>query len=284
VPEEPSILRIEEVMGSRRLLVEGGTPWLERGCDGIEELRTKLDEIERWSDRDLREKMFSSGGVVKRRGPDAAGSRPIAGAGSRGPATMATSILGTMNTMFWIIDYPTDMERFFDVLGDVIVRYHTIVEAEAGVIYRGYYWLDDNCVLYSPALYERFCLPIMNRVMDAFAPDPDHHRYQHSDSAMGHLLPLLAGFGFHGVNFGPTVSSSLIRRYMPRAVIEGAVAPNTLRDKDLDAVVEEVRRDFDAVGGDGGLVVTTCGSISAGTSLESIRGFMWAVQEFCRYE
>ena len=29
--------------------------------------------------------------------------------------------------------------------------------------------------------------------------------------------------------------------------------------------------------------VTTAGSISAGTSLQSIRGFMWAVQEHCRY-
>ena len=71
---------------------------------------------------------------------------------------------------------------------------------------------------------------------------------------------------------------------MPHSVIQGVVAPNTLRDKDLDAVVAEVKRDFAEVGDDGGLVVTTCGSISAGTSLESIRGFMWAVQEFCRYD
>ena len=70
---------------------------------------------------------------------------------------------------------------------------------------------------------------------------------------------------------------------MPHAVIHGEVAPNTLRDKPLDAVVAEVRRDFDAVGGDGGLVVTTCGSVSAGTTIESIRGFMWAVHEYCRY-
>lgn len=284
VPPGPNVLRIEEVMGSRKELVEGGTPWLERGVSGIEELRAKLDRIERRSDRELRELTFSTGGRVARRERCPDGSKPLATPGSRGPATMATSILGTMNTMYWIVDYPSDMDRFFEVLGDVIVRYHGVLEQEAGVAYRGYAWLDDNCALYSPALYERFCLPAMNRVMEAFAPDAEDYRFQHSDSAMGHLLPLLAPLGFHAVNFGPTVSASSIRNAMPRAVIQGAVAPNTLRDKDLDAVVEEVKRDFAAVGGDGGLVVTTCGSVSAGTSLESIRGFMWAVQEFCRYD
>ena len=283
-PPEPGLLRIEEVMGSRKVLVEGGTPWLERGVESIEDMRRKLDEIERWSDKDLQEVMLSAGGRIAKRDRASDGSKPIATPGSRGPATMATSILGTMNTMYWIVDYPSDMDRFFEVLADVVVRYHGVIEQEAGVAYRGYYWLDDNCALYSPGLYERFCLPAMNRVMGAFAPDPEDYRFQHSDSAMGHLLPILSPLGFHAVNFGPTVPASEIRRAMQCAVIEGCVAPNTLRDKPLDAVVAEVKRDFAAVGADGGLVVTTCGSISAGTSLESIRGFMWAVQEFCRYD
>ena len=35
--------------------------------------------------------------------------------------------------MYWIVDYPSDMERFFEVLGDVVVRYHRVVEREAGI-------------------------------------------------------------------------------------------------------------------------------------------------------
>jgi uroporphyrinogen decarboxylase len=284
VPSGPSMRRIEEVMGSRRELTEGGTPWLERGYETVEAIRVGLDRIERWSDRDLRDVMFAEGGKPVKQERTSDGSKPFATPGSRRPATMATSILGTMNTMFWLVDYPSDMERFFEVLGDIIVRYHNIVEQESGVAYRGYYWLDDNCALYSPNLYERFCLPVMNRVMDAFSPDPEDYRFQHSDSAMAHLLPLLTSLRFHAVNFGPTVSGATIRGFMPHAVIQGVVAPNTLRDRGLEGVVAEVKRDFAEVGGDGGLVVTTCGSISAGTSLESIRGFMWAVQEFCRYD
>ena len=281
----PPVLRIEEVMGSRRRLVEGGTPWLEPGVSTIEGMREKLDEIEGWSDRDLRAVIFSGGGKIARRDSGADSERRArAVPGSRGPATQATSILGTMNALYWVIDYPADMERFFAVFADIVIRYHRIIEAEAGVVYRGYSWLDDNCALFSPELYRRFCLPAVRKVMDEFAPDSFDRRYHHSDSAMGHLLPIFADLGFHAVNLGPTVACSLIRSHLPRAVIHGGLAPNTLRDAPLDQVVAEVARNFAEVGGDGGLVVETCGSISAGTSLESIRGFMWAVQEHCRYE
>ena len=53
-------------------------------------------------------------------------------------------------------------------------------------------------------------------IVQAPAPAPGDYRYQHSDSAMGHLLPLLADFDLTGCNFGPTVTVREIRKYMPR--------------------------------------------------------------------
>ena len=281
--DPPSILRLEEVMGSERHVVEGGTPWLEAGYLTIDALEAGIRDMENWSDDQLRSVIFSTRGIVTEVEPSNMGAKEIRRAGSRGPATQATSIVGTMNCLYWIMDYPEVMGKFFELLADIIIRYHRIVEVDSGVEYQGYYWLDDNCALYSPDLYEEFCYPALKRVTDTFAPELGHYRYQHSDSEMRHLLPILSRIGFHGVNFGPTLPAELIRHHMPHAVIHGEVAPNTLRDKPLDAVVAEVRRDFDAVGGDGGLVVTTCGSVSAGTTIESIRGFMWAVHEYCRY-
>jgi len=272
------LLRIEEVMGSRYETVEGGTPWLEPGPSSIEEMHSKLDEIEALSDEDFLALVCSKGGLFTRSPELRQG-----GAGSRGPATMATSILGSMNTMYWIVDYPEDMDRFYHVLGDTIIRYHRMVERETNIKYVGYYWLDDNCCLYSPGLYERFCYPVMKRVMAEFAPLPEHYRFQHSDSEMRHLLPFLADYGLHAVNLGPTMPVQVIREALPKAVIQGQIAPMTLRNKGFDAIVAEVKRDFEAVGADGGLLVTTAGSIAAGTSLQSIREFMWAVQEYCRY-
>lgn len=275
----PAILRIEEVMGSQRRLVEGGTPWLEPGVSDIEELRARLKEIERWSDSDLRSVIFSSGGEV----PLADNLDQRAITGSRGPATQATSILGTMNCLYWLIDYPEEMHRCFELIGDIIVRYHRIVSSERKVEYHGYYWLDDNCALFSPDLYKEFCDPVVRRVLNEFASGPDDYRYHHSDSEMRHLLPVMSCYKFGHVNLGPAIPGGLIRQHMPGAVIHGCIAPNTVRDKGLDEVVAEVKRDFSEIGADGGLVVTTCGSISAGTSLESVRGLMWAVHEFCRY-
>lgn len=272
------LLRIEEVMGSRYEVVEGGTPWLEPGPATIEEMHARLDFVESLSDEDFLALVCSKGGALEHL-PETREVCP----GSRGPATMATSILGSMNAMYWIVDYPEDMDRFFKVLGDTIVRYHRLVERETNAKYAGYYWLDDNCCLYSPLLYERYCYPVMKRVMEEFAPLPEHYRFQHSDSEMRHLLPYLADYGLHGVNLGPTIPASLIREALPKAVIHGQVAPMTLRNGGFEAIVSEVRRDFESVGSDGGLVVTTAGSISAGTSLQSIREFMWAVQEYCRY-
>ena len=51
-----------------------------------------------------------------------------------------------------------------------------------------------------------------------------------------------------------------------------------------EEIIEAVRRDFDAVGADGGLVLTTAGSVAAGTSLENLRIYMWAVDKYCRYD
>ncbi len=71
---------------------------------------------------------------------------------------------------------------------------------------------------------------------------------------------------------------------MPRTEIEGQIAPMTLRNGSFEEVVAEVKRDFEAVGGDGGLFVTTAGSVSAGTTLDRLRELMWAVQRYSRYD
>jgi uroporphyrinogen decarboxylase len=278
------ILRIEEVFGSRFELTEGGTPWLEPGVESVEDLRDLCARLEKLDDRGLRDLMFSTGGTIAPQPLNPDGTPKVRGAGSRGPATIGTSVCGTMNLMYWLVDAPAEIGRFYELLGDVLVRYQRIVEREANVTFRGYGWLDDNCCLFSPDLYDTFCYPVMKKVFDAFSPEPQDNRYQHSDSEMRHLLPILARLNFHGVNLGPTIPAEVIRAAMPRTEIHGQIAPMTLRNGTFEEVVAEVKRDFAAVGGDGGLFVTSAGSVSAGTTLERLREWMWAVQRYMRYD
>lgn len=275
--EGPPLLRIEEVFGSRIEVVEGGTPWLEPGVKTPEELVEVLDRVERLSDPELDELLCSKGFSCERKERQET-------AWCRGPATIGTSVVGTTELMFWLIDEPEIMGRFYETLAATIIRYREAIHRITGVKTRGFAWLDDNCALFSPSLYEEFCLPVMKEVFGYFSPEPDDYRFQHSDSAMSHLFPLLAPLNFHGVNFGPTIPVEDIRAAMPNTVIHGQLAPFTLRNDGPDAVRNEVLRDFNAVGADGGLFMTTAGSIAAGTTLKSVRHWMEVVHNECRYD
>jgi uroporphyrinogen decarboxylase len=135
----------------------------------------------------------------------------------------------------------------------------------------------------NPKLYERFGLPILQQVFAAFSPDEQDWRHQHSDSEMTHLLPLLNRVHLHACNFGPTVRPEVIRQHMPRTEIEGQLAPWTFARGTPQEIVEAVRRDIEAAGADGGLVVTTAGSVNAGSKLEGLRAVMHAIQTYGRY-
>ncbi|MCG9894171.1 MAG: uroporphyrinogen decarboxylase family protein [Fimbriimonadaceae bacterium] len=272
---EPEPDRIEVLFGCRTEVLEGGTPWLEPGVSSPEELADLLDDLESLDDEGLRRRLGA--------GPP----KPISGtssAWSRGPATVATSVLGTTEALLMTIDEEELMERFFCSLADLMVRRCRIVAAAQGRSVFGIGIADDNCALFSPELYRRFCLPVWQTLAAELAGEPGAMRYQHSDSEMRHLLPILAGLNLTACNFGPTLPVRLIREHLPDTEIQGQIAPFTLRDGGPEAVEAEVRRDFEAVGGDGGLLMTTAGSIPAGTSLAAIRCFMESVDRICRYD
>jgi len=275
----PPPKRIEEVFGSRQELTEGATPWLEPSVRTVEDLVRIMDQVEHM---DLADFVFQDG-VPNFPDVPADEGRLERRVSSRGPATIGTSVCGTERYLYFLLDCPAQMERFHELLAQKLVEYAHVLADAMEVAPRGYSFLDDNCALLSPGLYERFCAPVLQHVFAALAPEPDDWRYQHSDSAMEHLLPILSRFNFKAVNFGPTVRVEDIRRHMPRTCIHGQVAPMTLRNAPFEAIIAEVRRDFDAVGADGGLVITTAGSVPAGTTFERLRCLMWAVDRYTRY-
>ena len=132
----------------------------------------------------------------------------------------------------------------------------------------------------TPDMYELFAYPIVKGMFDRCCPGANDGRYQHSDSAMGHLLPILSRLNYSGVNFGPTVLASEIRQHMPRTVIEGQLAPFTLSRDEQETIVLEFLRDHEMTRETRGLRFSTAGSINNGSRLTGMRLVMSAIQNF----
>ncbi len=280
--QAPEPVRFEVVMGAHWDLREGGTPWLESTVADEEDLDRIIERAEKL---DMRAAALPADFQEKKAAWETATGRTLrlGGAWSRGPATMATSILGTTNTCLFMMDEPERMDAFFDVLGRRLVEYNEVLmEATGHGTIAGYGVADDNCCLFPPAQYERFCAPVLARLFARFAPEKGHRRYQHSDSAMGHLMPILHNLGVNAVNLGPTLHPLEIRKAMPDAEIHGQLPPMLLRNGTPEEIVAAVRRDLDAVGGDGRMVACTAGSMAGGTPLEHFLLYMETVDRYGR--
>ena len=208
---------------------------------------------------------------------------PALGTGSRGPATIITSVLHAETAIFWMLDHPDLMHRFSELLAAKMVAFNRLLRTFSGATEPGWWITDDNSALLNRALYREFCYPVLETVLAALAPGKAR-RYQHSDSAMGHLLDDQYALGIREVNYGPTVDAGLIRAKMPDALICGQLPPFLLRNGAPEAIRERIVSDFAKAGASGGLQVTTAGSLAAGTGVGRMRWFMWVVQEGCRYD
>lgn len=272
---------VTELFGARVVWSEG-IRWDFPTLATPRELERKLDEVERI---DLEEFVFPPGWQeAYARHLSAFGRAPKLGGDLRGPVTAAMSIVGVENCILWLYDAPSLMERFRDLLAQKIIEIDRLLRRATGAPERGFAVRDDNCALLNPELYARFGLPILKRIFETFSPGPEDLRYQHSDSEMTHLLPLLAEAGVNAANFGPTVDPREIRRHLPRCVIYGQLPPFTFSRGTPEEIYAAVRRDIEWVGADGGLVIATAGSVNAGSRLEGLRAVMAAIQKHGRYK
>jgi len=272
--------RIENLFGSEFAYHENSTPWLTPATNDPDEFARILDRAEAvdmtsWA---LPEEYRAEWEQRKSDGK----SLPSLGGGSRGPATIMTSVLPVETLFFWFVDHPELMRRFRDILAQKMIELNQVLRAFSGNDQPGWYILDDNSALFNVRLYKEYCYPVLERVLEILAPG-DSRRYQHSDSPMGHLIEMQYALGIRVVNYGPTVDSGLIREKMPDAMIHGQVPPFLLRNGSPDAIRQQVREDFRQAGQAGGLTITTAGSLAAGTGVGRMRWLMQVVQEDCRY-
>jgi len=282
----PAYRQIGEVFGGEYVF-DGKTTWLEGHLEDEDALEAKLDEIDKM---DLRSFILPANWESeKKRIFETYGKLPRPVMSVRGPITLACSVFGIENLIYLMYDSPELAQRFSDTIARVILEYHRISCEEAGFTKdnfpHGFAFFDDNCCMLNAEMYETFGYPILKKVFDHCAPNPGDNRYQHSDSAMEHLLPVLAKLNFTGCNFGPTVTVDKIRKYMKTTRIEGVIAPFTFMNNETDKLIEEVKRDCEMARVDDirGLCVATAGSINNGSLLTSMRTVMAAIQNYGRY-
>ena len=256
--------------------------WLQQSAHGETELQHLLDRVEKRLEN-LRSFILPANWATEKTRLLALGIQVPTYRFQRGPVTFATSIYGAEDLVFLIMDNPDLAVRFRDVIIRAMLGMARILEEESGQSPHGFQFNDDNCCLLTADMYELFAYPILKTMFDRYSPAPGDRRYQHSDSAMGHLLPVLARLNFTGVNFGPTLPVALIRQHMPGAVIDGQLAPFTFSRNEEENIVREFLRDFEQARTQRGLRFSTAGSINNGSRLTGMRLIMAAIQEYGRY-
>jgi len=275
----PYVKRIGEVFGGE-YIIHNETEWLKESIFDAEALEKVLDRVEKM---DLREFILPANWESeKKRIFETYGVKPSPCHHIRGPVTLACSLMGTTEFLYFLVDEDELAKRFSDAIANVAIGIAEIMDEEAGLTGKathGFSFADDNCCLLSPDMYESFGYPVLKKVFERFSPDPEDSRYQHSDSAMGHLLPILGRLDLNGVNFGPTVLAPEIRKYLPHARIDGCINPMTFMRNESEELVRQTIRDINDGFACGGVNISCAGSINNGSSLESMRLMMEVIQE-----
>jgi len=282
----PGTVQIGKIFGGE-YTYEAGTYWLHGDFESEKDLEKMLDNVEK---ADIREMILPERWEYeKKRIFETYGNRPSQFMGIRGPITLMNSLYGTERMLYLMCDAPELCRRFSDAIADVVIKYIKIMITESGKTLdnfeHGFYFADDDCNLLTPELYENFGYPVLKKVFDFAAPNAEDTRYQHSDSAMGHLLPILSRLNLTGCNFGPTLTVREIRKHMPKTCIDGQVAPFTFMSNDETKIIEEVKRDCEMAKENDlrGLNLSCAGSINNGSLLTSMKAVMWAVQKYGQY-
>ncbi len=258
--------------------------WIQQSAHTEDELNALLDRVET---RNIRDCILPPNWDKEKNRLTALGIAPPLYRGQRGPVTFATSIYGVENLILLILTNPDLAQRFRDAILRTILEIARILDEEAGydpqTAPHGWGWADDNCCLLRPEMYEFFGYPILKTVFERYAPNPNDRRFQHSDSDMAHLLPILAQLNLTEANFGPTLTVNEIRKHMPRTIIDGQLAPFTYSRNEEENMVLEFLRDFEMAREQRGLLFATAGSINNGSRLTGMRLLMAAIQHYGKY-
>ncbi|MHB0878170.1 MAG: uroporphyrinogen decarboxylase family protein [Anaerolineae bacterium] len=206
------------------------------------------------------------------------------GTGCHGLATLGSIICGTTNFIYWLYDYPDQMDALMQLFYETNLEYMVRLREATGAPMRGMGMGNDNVAFLTPDLYRKYCLKRERDWFDYFSTPGVESRSFHSDSENTHMLEVLNELELSDVNLGPTVDVSVIKRKMPKSVIRGQMPPFLLREGTVAQVLARAKSDIEKGAADGGMVLDSAGSINDGTPHENVRAMMRAAELYGRFE
>ncbi len=151
--------RIENLFGCEFTYHEGSTPWLTPVTEDPDEFARALDravetDLETWALPD----------AFRQEWKPAAEGKPLPklGTGSRGPATIMTSVLRPGNGLLLDGGPPHLMRRFRDILAEKMVTFNLVLAPSAATTSRAG-GSPTTTARFSPTLYAEYCAPVLHR-------------------------------------------------------------------------------------------------------------------------
>jgi len=201
-----------------------------------------------------------------------------------GPGTILSFLCGINDLMLYLYDVPELMRALLKLIANVTVAYSRTMRRRTGAPATGVGIFDDVAGILSPTHLKEFLLPVYERIYAELAPGPGDDRFYHNDARVAHLVDPLRELRVNGINPDPETDPALIRRKLPGAIIYGCIPPLVLRDGSPEQFRLAARRTIERAGEGGGLVLTTAGSINAGTPYANLQALCEAARCFGRYE
>lgn len=185
---------------------------------------------------------------------------------ARGPLALATHLRGITEFLTDIKIEPEPAHRLLDICTKTVIGWLK-TQAENLPSVEGILVLDDIVGMLSPADYEVFAHPYIERVFGAF---PDMLKIYHNDANVAPFAERLAETGFDALNFSHNWDiSEVTRRIGNKVALIGNVAPlQVLTQGTSDEVFASARHCLAA--GNNRLILSAGGGTSPGTPAENI--------------
>lgn len=185
---------------------------------------------------------------------------------ARGPLALATHLRGITEFLTDIKIDPEQSHRLLDICTKTVIGWLR-AQAENLPSVEGILVLDDIAGLLSPADYEVFAHPYLERIFTAF---PDMLKIYHNDANVEPFAERLVDTGFDALNFSHLWDiDEVTRRIGDRVALIGNVPPlQVLAQGSSDEVRASAAKCLSA--GNSRLILSAGGGTSPGTSAENI--------------